>query len=69
MCPVSHIVERLSRRSPYIRASISDATSRKVDVETRKIKRARIAAAKRGEALLDDVVIHSKGKESSARAS
>ncbi|EGX88261.1 pantothenate transporter, putative [Cordyceps militaris CM01] len=33
----------------------------RVDSETRRLKRSRIAAAKRGEALLDDVDIHAKG--------
>ena len=34
----------------------------RADVDTRRIKRARIEAAKRNEALLDDVDIHRSGK-------
>jgi hypothetical protein len=34
----------------------------RVDVDTRRIKRARVAAAKRNETILDDVDINAKGK-------
>lgn len=35
----------------------------RVDVDTRRLKRARIAAAKRNEAILDDVDIHTGEKK------
>ncbi len=40
----------------------------KVDVETRKLKRERIEAGKRGEAVLDDVDIHQGEKVRTAQA-
>jgi hypothetical protein len=45
-----------------VMASITWFVTAGVDVETRRMKRVRIAAGKRGQAVLDDVDIHSSGK-------
>lgn len=42
--------------------------TRQVDIDTRKIKRARIAALKTNLALLDDVDIHAREKEKERRS-
>jgi hypothetical protein len=46
-----------------VMASITWIVTAGVDVETRRMKRVRIAAGKRGQAVLDDVDIHNSGKE------
>ena len=46
-----------------IMASITWAVTAKVDIETRRIRRVRIAAGKRNQAVLNDVDIHATEKE------
>lgn len=46
-----------------IMASITWAVTARVDIETRRIKRVRIAAGKRNQAVLNDVDIHATEKE------
>lgn len=45
-----------------VMASITWVVTGKVDVETRRLKRARIEAGKRNQAVLDDVDIHAREK-------